>query len=235
VNCAASDARCRFAQGLAQGPLQGGFVGFEAGGVGAQLQVRLHQALVARQHRRVALQQQPGPALVVARPVAHRPGVGREQRQPAVQLVIQRRIGKHRQACRQAQAVTVAGRQGGLLAGAGDTHQQVAAQQQVALAGRLQRHPASAAQGAEQQGQAALMVRQRDLRLGEIDIGTAGDEAVPDAADPLFQFQGKGHEPCSKRKTARCTSRAALLGIDDQYTIGAGAPATAWRWRKLYR
>ncbi|MNG05856.1 hypothetical protein D3C84_890700 [compost metagenome] len=93
----------------------------------------------------------------------------------------------------QAQIAPVAPGQRHLLAGTGDLLQQRAAQQQIALAGRLHTLVASPAHGPEQQGQGALTRGKVNARLRKIRAGAAGDKAMPDTANPLFQFKAERH------------------------------------------
>ena len=153
----------------------------------------LDQPLIARAQGRITLQQGLRPALVVPRPVAHVAGLRSEQGQPAIQLLVQAGIRVHRQARRQAQVAGIAPGHRQLLAGAGHLLQQITPQQQLPRAGGFHADPAGAAHGAKQQRQRALHSGQFDPRFGEIRAGAAGDKAVPDTADPLFQFDGKGH------------------------------------------
>ncbi len=151
------------------------------------------QALIARAHGRKMFKDCLRPALVVARPVAHRPGLRGEQRQPAIQILVQRDFRVDRQALRQPQIAGVAPGYRQLFAGAGDLLQQVAPEQQIPCAGGFDADPAGAAHGTEQQRQWPLHAFQIDPRLREIRVGATGDEAVPDTTDPLFHFDGKGH------------------------------------------
>jgi hypothetical protein len=125
--------------------------------------------------------------------MTHLPGLGRQQREPTIEFLVQCDFRKHRQARRQTKVRLVAPRQGHLLAGAGDLLQHVASQQQVAVAGGFHADAIGAPHGAKQQRQRSLLVDQFDPGLGKVRAGAAGDEAMPDAADPLFQFDGKGH------------------------------------------
>ncbi|BCD84447.1 hypothetical protein PSm6_08540 [Pseudomonas solani] len=183
----------RLVQGLLQRPLQGRFGGGQGGRVGTQAQQCLHQALVARAQQRVAFEHGEGPGLVVPRPVAHRLAVGGQQRQPAVQLAVQFDIGVDGQLRGQAQGVGIEPGHRQLLAGTGHLLQQAAAHQQLAGAGRFHTDTGLAAGAAEQQEQAAAHGVQGHGRLVEFRAGTAGDEAVPGAAEAFFDFEVKGH------------------------------------------
>ncbi|MNY13370.1 hypothetical protein D3C86_1465020 [compost metagenome] len=153
----------------------------------------IDQALVTRSQRGITPQQLLRPALIVLPPVAHGAGLRRQQGEPAIEFLVQCRFGKHRKARRQPQVGRVAPRQWHLLAGTGDLLQYVAPQQQLAVAGGFDTDAIGTAHGAKQHCQWTLPAGQFDPRFGEVRAGAPGDEAMPDTADPLFQFDGKGH------------------------------------------
>lgn len=183
----------RLAQRLTQRSFQRGLALGQLARIRAQCQMGLDQPLIAWAHGGKLCQQLLGPALVVTRPVAHFTGLRCEQRQPAVEILVQRGLGVHREALRKPKVVAITPGHRQLFAGTGDLLQQVAPQQHVPRCGSFDTDAAGPAHRAKQQGQRALHAFQLDARLGEVRAGAAGDEAVPDTADPLFHFDGKGH------------------------------------------
>src|SRR5690606_1790108 len=143
----------------------------------------------------------------------------------------------------QAQVVGVAPGHRQLLAGAGDLLQQIAPQHQVTRAGGFHTYAAGAAHGSEQHRQGSAHALQFDTGFGEIGACATGDEAMPDAADPLFDFDGKGHEQSlrsafekQKRPARNQPGRCTYRGRTQAAVAAAGTSAvTRTRCLKLYR